>query len=395
MGVTFIDRIEERAANPASHVLVDACLAAFFVVFSVLTVTTQEITGNLHPARPVDIVLAALVAAPIAVRRRMPLAAVSVGCASVFVLVTTHGPEGSTPLAVAVLVYSVAVWSPMRRAVIGLLIAVSTLAAIAVFGDGELTFLDAGFTTALFSIVWASGVAVRARRDASEARIRRTIAQAELSASRAARAVAEERLRIARELHDVVAHSISIIAVQGGVARHFLHDDLIQTDAALAAIADTSRSTLAELRRLLGVLRDADGQIVNSPAPTLADLPQLIDDMRTLGMPISLRVTGCSSTDHLAIEMSAYRVIQESLTNVVKHAGDTRHVGVDVSQLPDRLDIRVEDDGSGTTGAGASRGNGLIGIHERVGVWGGTITAEPRPEGGFVVAASFPLSGAS
>lgn len=393
--MTFIDRIEERAAHPASHVVVDVCLAAFFIVFSVITVTTQEITGNLHPARPADIVLAALVAAPIAVRRRVPFAAVAIACAAIFVLVTTHGPEGSTPLAVAVLVYSVAVWSPMRRAVIGLVIAVSTLAAIAVFGDGELTFLDVGFTTALFSIVWATGVAVRARRDASEARIRRTIAQAELSASRAAQAVAEERLRIARELHDVVAHSISIIAVQGGVARHFLHDDLGQTDAALAAIADTSRSTLTELRRLLGVLRDADGQIVNSPAPTLADLPQLIDDMRTLGMPIDLRITGRPSTEHLAIEMSAYRVIQESLTNVVKHAGNTRHVGIDVSHLPDRLDLRIEDDGPGTIATGAGRGNGLIGMHERVGVWGGTITADPGPDGGFVVAASFPLSSTS
>ena len=112
-------------------------------------------------------------------------------------------------------------------------------------------------------------------------------------------------------------------------------------------------------------------------------------------MPISLRITGRPSTDHLAIEMSAYRVIQESLTNVVKHAGDVRHVSVDVSHLPDRLDLRIEDDGSGTDGSGAIRGNGLIGMHERVGVWGGTITADPGPEGGFVVAASFPLSGAS
>ena len=93
--------------------------------------------------------------------------------------------------------------------------------------------------------------------------------------------------------------------------------------------------------------------------------------------------------------MSAYRVIQESLTNVVKHAGATRHVGVDVSHLPDRLDLRIEDDGSGTIGTVGSGGNGLVGMYERVGVWGGTITANPRPEGGFVVAASFPLSGAS
>lgn len=381
--------------NSARPILVDVGLAAFFVVCSALTVWTQEITGNLHPARPFDILLAVVVAAPIAVRRRTPLVAVSVSCAAVFVLVTTHGPEGSTPLAVAILVYSVAALSPMRKAVVGLAVAVSTLVGIGVFGDGELTVFDVGFTIALFSIVWAGGVAMRARRDAAEARIRTTIEQAELSASRAARAVAEERLRIARELHDVVAHSISIIAVQGGVARHFLRDDLDQTDAALSAIADTSRSTLAELRRLLGVLRDADGKMVNAPAPTLADLPQLIDEMKALGMPIDLCVTGCPTAEHRAVEMSAYRVIQESITNVVKHAGATRHVGVAVSHLSDRLELRIDDDGAGPAGETRSDGHGLVGMHERVGVWGGTITTGPRPGGGYVVAASFPLSGAS
>ncbi|MCB0993709.1 MAG: sensor histidine kinase, partial [Acidimicrobiales bacterium] len=219
--------------------------------------------------------------------------------------------------------------------------------------------------------------------------------RAEVSMQRAARAVAEERLRIAQELHDVVAHSISVIAVQAGVGSHFL-DDSAPAEArdALDAISQTSRATLAELRRLLGVLRGEDGAPSRQPAPTLSDIGELVERTRELGVPVTLDVRGTPDAEHRAVEMSAYRVIQEALTNVIKHAGETRRVEVTVAHRRDGLDVEVADDGRGlaqpTSSDLPSGQHGLLGMRERVEVWGGTLDAGPRPGGGFTVRATFP-----
>jgi signal transduction histidine kinase len=213
--------------------------------------------------------------------------------------------------------------------------------------------------------------------------------------------LAEERLRIAQELHDVVAHSMSVIAVQAGVGAHVLADRPDQARAALDAISATSRGTLNEMRRLLGVLRDADGERAHAPAPGLADVPQLVDDVRKAGVPVTLNVEGSSVCANGGVELSAYRVVQEALTNVIKHAGATTHVDVNVHYLPGSLAVEVVDDGRGaaahssgnggpTENGSAGSGHGLLGMRERVELWGGELTVGPVSGGGYRVKALLP-----
>ena len=398
--VRWIDRIEARATTEARPLYVDGSLALFFVVVCLVTVNSQELTGQLHEPGPRDMVTTILIAAPIVLRRVVPLAALSFSCAVIFVHVITHAPDGATPLAVAVLVYSVAAWTPIQHAVAGLGVIALTLVGIGMFGEGELPAFDVAFTIALFAIVWAFGVAMRARRESSELRVRQATEFAQTETERAARAVAEERLRIAQDLHDVVAHSISVIAVQAGVGSHFFDSNPEKSRAALDAISATSRSTLNELRRLLGVLRDDSVERSHLPAPTLAQLPQLVDEIGKLGVPVELHVRGEPDIERRAIEMSAYRVVQEALTNVLKHAGPTTRVEVDVDHQPDQLRIGVIDDGRGASVAAngvhpPSGHHGLVGMRERVDVWGGSLTTGPKAGGGFSVVATFPYGAES
>ncbi len=186
---------------------------------------------------------------------------------------------------------------------------------------------------AVFTVAWAFGIALRARRETLESRLREAEERANVERQSTARVLAEERLRIAQELHDVVAHSMSVIAVQAGVGAHVLADRPDQARAALDAISATSRGTLTEMRRLLGVLRDSDGERDHAPAPGLADVPHLVDDVRNAGVPVTLNVEGSSVCVNAGVELSAYRVVQEALTNVMKHAGAATRVDVNV-QVP-------------------------------------------------------------
>jgi signal transduction histidine kinase len=210
----------------------------------------------------------------------------------------------------------------------------------------------------------------------------------------AARAVAEERLRIAQELHDVVAHSMSVIAVQAGVGAHVLDDRPEHARAALDAISSIARGTLTEMRRLLGVLRDGDGERSHAPAPGLAELPQLVEDVRAAGVPVTLTVTGCAdgTASNAGVELSAYRVVQEALTNVLKHAGPTEHVEVLIGHAPGSLAVEVVDDGRGAASVnGAPGGHGQLGMRERVTLWGGELSVGPIPGGGYRVKALLPF----
>ena len=206
---------------------------------------------------------------------------------------------------------------------------------------------------AQFAAGWAIGVALRNRRAATEARVREAGQARRGRAPGAARVLAEERLRIAHELHDVVGHSMSVIAVQAGVGAHVLDERPEQARAALEAISATSRGTLTEMRRLLGVLRDSDGARSHAPAPGLADLPRLVDAGRRRAGDAACR--GDGRRRHAGIELSAYRVVQEALTNVLKHAGKPTRVDVTVRHLPGSLTVEVTDDGRGLA---ARSGNG-------------------------------------
>jgi len=240
-----------------------------------------------------------------------------------------------------------------------------------------------------FGIAWAAGFALRARSEQAEAAETRAM-QAEREREAAARvAVAEERSRIARELHDIVAHAVSVMVLQAGAVRHRLHDG---DDAeALRDVEATGRTALAEMRRLLGAMRRDDEDAELGPQPGLAALEPLLDAFGRAGLPVRLQVDGDSAPLPRGVDLSAYRIIQEGLTNALKHA-HASHADVRVRYEPDELLIDVRDDGHGPT-AGDGLGHGLVGVRERVKLYGGEMSAGALREGGFALTTRLPLEG--
>jgi len=199
-----------------------------------------------------------------------------------------------------------------------------------------------------------------------------------------------ERGRIARELHDVVAHNVSMMVVQAGAADRVLEGDQPDVRRALAAIAGTGRETVDEMRLLLGVVRSDEGDGL-SPQPGLADLDQLVSNVRSAGLHVDLRVEGERSPLSPGVDLSAYRIVQEALTNVLKHT-ETARVEVTVRYANDAVQVEVCDDGRPREPT-AGGGNGLIGMRERVAMLGGEFRAGARRDGGFAVFARLPIAG--
>jgi signal transduction histidine kinase len=205
---------------------------------------------------------------------------------------------------------------------------------------------------------------------------------------RAEAAVAVERARIARELHDVIAHNVSMMVVQASAAARVLEGDQDDVRRALEAVEVTGRETVNEMRRLIGVVRNDDG-LALAPQPTLADLEHLVTNVREAGLAVDLRVEGSPVSLPPGVDLSAYRIVQEALTNAMKHAGDARATVV-VRYRENAVEVEVSDDGDGS-GAGGGTGQGLIGMRERVALWGGELEAGRRDEGGFAIRARLPV----
>jgi signal transduction histidine kinase len=237
---------------------------------------------------------------------------------------------------------------------------------------------------------WVVGAIIRGRRLRTAELELLTAELAEQRDLQAQAAVAVERARIARELHDVVAHNVSMMVVQAGAADRVLTGDQPDVRRALAAIADTGRETVDEMRLVLGVLRSDDGGGL-APQPGLKDLDQLVGNVRSAGLHVDLRVEGDRSPLSPGVDLSAYRIVQEALTNVVKHAGPAT-VEVTVRYAKDSVQLEVCDDGRrGDPASGG--GNGLIGMRERVAMLGGEFRAGARQGGGFAVVARLPIAG--
>ena len=274
------------------------------------------------------------------------------------------------------------------RARIGLAIVVGSAAAV-VYNVPEHSPSEQIFIPLLFGIAWLAGFALRERVEQAEAaEVRAT--QAEREREAAARvAVAEERARIARELHDIVAHAVSVMVLQVGAVRHKLPDERAEDRDALRGVEQTGRRALAEMRRLLAALRPEGDDAEFTPQPGLDGLESLLDDVGRAGLPVRLHVDGERFPLPRAIDLSAYRIVQEGLTNALKHARATQ-ADVTVRYEPNEVDIEVRDDGSGTS-TSDGLGHGLVGVRERVKIYGGEMTAGPRPEGGFVLSARLPF----
>ena len=345
--------------------LVDVVIAvALLALGATLAIAIESDAGP----RALSLVLVVAHVGPLVVRRRWPAQVLAAMTATGVLAPVLGVPVVALGPAALVAVYSVGALLPPRRST-ALLAAAALGMAVAVTASGM--DADTVVTNVLaFSVAWWLGD-----------RHRRAVAA---TADAAARAVADERLRIARELHDVVAHSMSVIAVQAGSGRLVIEDSPDVARRALATIETTSREALQEMRRLLAVLRDDDAPSTLAPSPGLDDLDDLVEHTADLGIVVDLRREGDAVGLPAGAGLCAYRVVQEALTNVRKHARATSAT-VALRHLGDELEIEVTDDGIGSA-AGSGAGHGLIGLRERVELYGGTFDARPAPRGYRVVA---------
>ena len=276
------------------------------------------------------------------------------------------------------------------QARLGLVVVLSG-AAIIVYNDPTHTAGDFVFTPILFGIAWLAGFALRERAAQAEAAEERA-ARAEREREAAARiAVAEERARIARELHDIVAHAVSVMVLQVGAVRHKLPDSLDEDRDALRSVEQAGRSALAEMRRLLGAMRRDGDDLELAPQPGLDSLEPLLEEVGRAGLPVRLHVEGERVPLPRAIDLSAYRIVQEGLTNALKHARASQ-ADVTLRYGSDELQIEVRDDGDGSA-TNDGLGHGLVGVRERVKIYGGEMSAGAEPTGGFVLSTRLPLKG--
>ncbi|MEE1767349.1 histidine kinase [Streptomyces sp. JV185] len=326
-------------------------------------------------------------------RRRRPMAVLAVTAGLTVVELVGSDPPTPVVMSTVIALYTVAARTDRPTTWRVGLLTVAVLTAAAMLCGPAPWYSQENFGVfAWTGMAGAAGDAVRSRRAFVDA-IRERAERAERTRDEEARRrVAEERLRIARELHDVVAHHIALVNVQAGVAAHVMDRRPDQAKEALAHVREASRSALDELRATVGLLRQSgDPAAPTEPAPGLAVLDELVDSVRRAGLPVELACADRRFPLPAAVDLAAYRVIQEALTNVRKHAGPGAKAEVSVVRVGRTAEITVIDNGSGGGGDGAGGGHGLLGMRERVTALGGTLTAGPRYGGGFRVHAILPV----
>jgi signal transduction histidine kinase len=374
----------------------DALVAC--VAFLVLYASLGFHAPYTHPPRHV---LALFAAAPIAFRRRFPVTAFAV----VTVAVAAEMASGDLPLpfglALGIVSYSLATRAPRRLSVEAGLAAAAllggSLVGAAIHGRPSPIAADALIAFVPLVVAWVIGDSIAARRDYLDGLAKQAEREREAKAERAEQHVRAERVRIARELHDVIAHSLTVITVQAGVGLRLMAKRPEEGAYALKSIETIGRTAQDELRVVLDLLRDGEvSSAALAPAPALADLKELAETVRAAGTPVHLRVSAGDGRLSPALELTVYRIVQEALTNVVKHApGAETTVKLSVSDTD--VTIAITDDGGGERGPGEPSlgprkvgGQGIAGMQERVGAFGGSLTAE-HAGGGFRVLARIPL----
>jgi signal transduction histidine kinase len=372
--------------RPAFQLIGDLMIAVFLAVIAVLAAQIPSDEG----LGPLPIIAGLAMGLPMAVRRRWPCTVLAV-VAGTSVLVIAVGwvpPHAAVvpDLLLVLAIYPVAVTAPARRATAALILSAGGISAAVLFAVATEPQPSWGRSLPLLGTqmiipvgVWVVGRAVRARRDYESRAVQQVLT--------------DERLRIARDLHDGVSHCLSVITVQASVAVHVADERPDEAGSALSVIEATSREAARELRRMLGLLRDVDddpqGATWLEPAPTADRLAELADQARSAGVGVELRVGAGLDTIPATIGLAVHRIVQESLTNVIKHAAPAR-CQVRVDRTDNAVDIEVTDDGDRTP-TSHPPGHGLIGMRERVAVYGGEFAAGPLAGCGFRVHARLPL----
>lgn len=385
--------------SPRQWIFIDYALASLF---------TAGVLGHLFffPRFPASVtptisrwVLAPtylLATVPVAFRRHWPVATLVLISAAVATATALGHSLAPAPL-IALPLYSTTLAYPRRRSFQALvLIEVSLLVAVIIAWLLGHALGDVTFNFFLTAATWFVADSIGTRRTYLRGLNEQRDERQRLEIEEARRALVEERMAIARELHDVVAHSLSVIAIQSGVGRHVLDTQPEEARKALAAVESTSRSALEELRGVLGVLRRGEDEaLATSPTPALSDLDELVERIRAAGVPVQVNVTGHVRALPQGLELTLYRIIQEALTNVVKHTASAPTT-VEVDYLNDEVLVEVRNEGTGVApeisaaAAGASRadtGHGIIGMTERARSFGGTLRTATLDDGGFLVSA--------
>ncbi|MFI7032775.1 sensor histidine kinase [Microbispora rosea] len=368
----------------------DIAVAALLGVSAVL----EGLTSADVPLTPMEMAAATAIVAPIAWRRIWPLGVVTVVLLAVAATsASTHSFEsGYAFFTMIVACYSVAVHARPRDAVVGAAVVATFVLIGFTIDPGRGGAGDYLFVGVLFGGAWILGHLIRRRGE--ETRLLRAQA-AELERRRAEdaqRAVQAERARIARELHDVIAHSLSVMVVQTGVVRRRLRHDRPEDSVLLDEVEQTGRGAIGELRRLLGILRAEGEELSLAPQPGLDRLPPLLDQMRETGLTVGMTVEGEPVALPPGMDLAAYRIVQEALTNTLRHAGRGARADVAIRWNGAAVELEVRDDGAGAAPLGLGTGHGLIGMRERAVLYDGTLDAGPREGGGYRVHAVLPLS---
>ena len=381
------------------HLMADALFAVLVGLVTVAEALRPDEQTGATGADTFAYITIGFGAASLLLRRHLPLAVLAFVTTVLALFYLRDGGEFLQVLGLAAFYAAAAHSNQRRRAWIALLSCGAIL-----FGIASFTLLDkpggydtggaTGMVTSLVGVI-VLGVFVRNRqRLFADSEHRASMAEADRQAN-AARAVAEERSRIAREMHDVVAHGMSVIAVQAAAAQEIVHSDPDKAAEVMGRIENVGRQSLNEMRRMLSVLRngDSDSSASLAPQPSLADVPGAVAQSTDAGVATDLVVSGDARELPPGIELTAFRVVQEALTNVLKHAGPAASATVAIEYRTDDVVIDVSDNGRGAASglSDAGGGNGLAGMHERVEIYGGELSARPRDGGGFTVSATLPL----
>ncbi|MCB0911036.1 MAG: sensor histidine kinase [Propionibacteriaceae bacterium] len=373
---------ELRRLDAARPWLLDTCLAAGLLLASVLAAGAAQ--AGPPPAWVIGLLIAA--AAPYSFRRAAPLPTLVVAGLLVCSLILLGQGTAVIGSALFLAAYTVAAQEELPATVSAAVFCLVLLVVVALTAPQRMGWPETATNLALFVGSFALGRASRSRQEAARLEAERAelaeLAQAEVARS----AASEERLRIARELHDVVGHSLGVIALQAGVGARVARSDPEEARSSLLAIADRSRASLHEVRQILGALRSTDDDL--EPTPGLDDLDRLVTQAAATNLGVTIEQVGEPWSVSEALGLTVYRLVQESLTNVVRHAR-ARTAHVRIRYTADRLILTVTDDGTGLR-PGTAVGTGQIGMRERVAIWDGELHAGNRAEGGYEVSVSIP-----
>ncbi|MEU9985613.1 histidine kinase [Streptomyces sp. NPDC048045] len=388
-----------RCGLKAHPLALDAAIAAAVLVCMVVGSFVvprgdNGVTWGVRTPESLSLLLMTLGAAALVLRRRAPKTVLAVTGTVSLIEFVTGDPRAPVAMTAVVALYTVASTTDRTTTWRVGLLTMTVLTAAAILGGTLPWYAQENLGVLAWTGIGATaGDAVRSRRAVVQA-IRERAERAERTREEEARRrVAEERLRIARDLHDVVAHHIALVNVQAGVAAHVMDKRPDQAKEALAHVREASRSALGELRATVGLLRQSDDpEAPTEPAPGLSRLDELVGTFRNAGLPVQVARTDHGTELPAAVGLAAYRIIQEALTNAQKHAGPDAKAEVSVVRVGPHIEVTVLDDGGGAGGEpGAGGGHGLLGMRERVTALGGTLTTGPRYGGGFRVHAILPV----